>query len=98
VPRTTPLLRRAQALRAAERARQASADTGNAGEVATDADIVRILRRKASKGDVNAARELREWRDREAATMQGDGWMYVLTPEQRHTLRGWIADGLARAE
>ena len=56
------------------------------------------LRRKASKGDVNAARELREWRDREAATMQGDGWMYVLTPEQRHTLRGWIAEGLARAE
>jgi hypothetical protein len=68
-----------------------------ADAIPTDAVIVSALRRKAAKGDVNAARELREWRATEAALTQGDGWMYVFTEEQRHTLRAWIAEGLARA-
>jgi hypothetical protein len=59
------LLGRAEA--EVERAGDASADTGDAGEVATDAEIIGTLRRRAADGDVSAARELREWRERESA-------------------------------
>jgi hypothetical protein len=82
---------------AEERAREASADTGNAGEVATDADIVRTLRSKAARGDVNAARELREWRAVEAQTLQGDAWMEVLDRRERRIVRRIIERALARA-
>jgi hypothetical protein len=80
-----------------ERARQAFADTGNAGEVATDGDIVRTLRRRAAQGDVNAARELREWRTVEAQALQGDAWMEVLTPRERRFVRRVIQRALKRA-
>ena len=82
---------------AGERARQTTTGDGDAGDVATDADIVRTLRRKAEKGDVAAARELREWRDREASLTQGDGWMAVLTAEERHAVIEIIERALARA-
>jgi hypothetical protein len=80
-----------------ERARQASADDGDADEVATDADIIRTLRRKAAKGDVNAARELREWRTREDTATQGDGWLEILSPQERRIVRRIIQRALKRA-
>jgi hypothetical protein len=80
-----------------ERARQASADAGDADEVAADADIIRTLRRKAAKGDVNAARELREWRTREDTATQGDGWLEILSPQERRIVRRIIQRALKRA-
>jgi hypothetical protein len=74
-----------------ERARQATADTGDADAVPTDAEIVAALRRKAEKGDAAAARELREWRQVEAAALHGDAWMEVLLPEEREAIRAMIA-------
>jgi hypothetical protein len=60
--------------------------------------IAKALERKARKGDVNAAREYREWLALRGTATQGDAWMAVLTPEQRATLRAWIAEGLSRAD
>lgn len=70
----------------------------NAGEVATDADIVRTLRRKAANGDVNAARELREWRSAEQDGLQGDAWMALLDARERRIVRAIIARARARAD
>jgi hypothetical protein len=72
---------------AGERAREVAADPGGAGDVATDADIVRTLRTKAERGDVNAARELREWRTLESSATQGDLWVELLTPRERQFVR-----------
>jgi histidine ammonia-lyase len=72
----------------AERARQASVEAGNAGEVATDAEIVRALRRKAARGDVSAARELREWLQVESAQTDTNAWMRVLDARERR----WVGD------
>jgi hypothetical protein len=67
-----------------------------AGQVAADAEIVRTLRRKAAQGDVNAARELREWRQVESAHTQGDAWMEVLDARERRLVRRIIKRALAR--
>jgi hypothetical protein len=49
-----------------------------------DAAIIRKLRQKAAKGDVPAARELREWQDRDAdSDATGDEWMALATPQER---------------
>jgi hypothetical protein len=77
-----------------ERAREASADVGSVDEVPSDAQIIAVLRRKARKGDVNAARELREWRTYESTLMQGDGWLEVLTPRERGVVRRLIQRAL----
>jgi hypothetical protein len=66
------------------------------GEEATDADIVRTLRTKAERGDVNAARELREWRTLESSATQGDLWMELLTPRERQFVRRVIERALKR--
>jgi hypothetical protein len=61
----------------------------------SDARIVRALRRKAERGAVNAARELREWRGRERAAAQSpEAWMYLLTPKDRAWLRERIDPGV----
>lgn len=78
------------------RARESAADTGGACDVATDADIVRTLRTKAERGDVNAARELREWRTLESSATQGDLWMELLTPRERQFVRRVIERALKR--
>jgi hypothetical protein len=82
---------------AEERARQASADAGNADEVPSDAQIISVLRRKAARGDASAARELREWRDREHQ-VNGDEWMRLLDSRERRIVRRIIARAMARAD
>ena len=77
-----------QASAAARRAR-ASAST-------SDERIVQALRTKAEKGDVNAARELREWRDREQALTHGGDWLAALNEEERAAVLGHINDALTR--
>jgi hypothetical protein len=72
-------------------------NTGNGGEVPSDAQIVSVLRRKAGKGDVTAARELREWRDRQGSELESDAWMLLLTPRERGIVRRLIERALARA-
>jgi len=63
----------------------------------TDSDIVLKLRGKAAKGDVAAARELREWLERGRGTeLAGDAWLARLTHEQRAQLRTWIEESEAR--
>jgi hypothetical protein len=92
-------LRRGSHLRGslgAERAREASADTSDTDAVPTDAEIVAALRRKAEKGDAAAARELREWRAVESTAMQGDGWLELLTRQERRIVRRIIDRALAR--
>jgi hypothetical protein len=81
---------------AQERAREASADTSDTDAVPTDAEIVAALRRKAEKGDAAAARELREWRAVESTAMQGDGWLELLTRQERRIVRRIIDRALAR--
>jgi hypothetical protein len=80
---------------AKERARQASADLGSADEVPSDAEIISVLRRKAARGDASAARELREWRDRERH-VAGDEWMRLLDSRERRIVRAIIARARAR--
>lgn len=63
----------------------------------SDAAIVSALRRKAGKGDVNAARELREWRVVEGHLIEGEGWLELLTVEEREDVRALIQRALARA-
>ena len=79
-----------------ERAREASADTSDTDAVPTDAEIVAALRRKAEKGDAAAARELREWRALESTAVEGDGWLELLTRQERRIVRRIIDRALAR--
>jgi len=55
---------------------------------------------EAERGDVNAARELREWREREeqSALHHPEAWMGLLTREERKQLQVWIKDAVARAD
>jgi FixJ family two-component response regulator len=62
-----------------------------------NADIVSALRRKAGRGDVNAARELREWSSRENEQLRSDAWMQALTPRERAIVRRLIERALKRA-
>jgi hypothetical protein len=89
-------LSRAESPGGTERAREASADTSDTDAVPTDAEIVAALRRKAEKGDAAAARELREWRAVESTAMQGDGWLALLTGQERRIVRRIIDRALAR--
>jgi hypothetical protein len=62
--------------------------------VPADAEIISALRRKAARGDSAAARELREWADRERATKRDpELWMRLLTTPQRDQLIKWIEEG-----
>jgi hypothetical protein len=79
-----------------ERAREASADIGDADEVPSDAQIISVLRRKAARGDASAARELREWASREDA-VSGDDWMDALNARERRLVRYVIERALRRA-
>jgi hypothetical protein len=60
--------------------------------VPTDAEIVTALRRKAEKGDAAAARELREWLDRDLASEDAWDWLEALSAEQRRTLGEWLEE------
>lgn len=64
----------------------------------SDAGIIAALRRKASKGDVNAARELREWRAVEGHLLEGEGWLEVLTERERALVRRLIQRALRRLD
>jgi hypothetical protein len=55
------------------------------------------LERKALKGDVNAAREYREWQAQIAPLIEGEGWLELLTKEERKTVRGIIDAAVSRA-
>jgi hypothetical protein len=76
---------------------RAPGSTGDADAIPTDAEIIAALRRKAEKGDAAAARELREWRTREDTATQGDGWLEVLSPQERRIVRRIIERALKRA-
>jgi hypothetical protein len=53
--------------------------------------IVASLRAKAEKGDVQAARELREWLKSGLDQAPTDiSTLDLLTPEQREIVRGWL--------
>jgi hypothetical protein len=80
---------------AKERAREGSVDSGNADDVPSDAQIISVLRHKAARGDASAARELREWRDREAQ-VYGDEWMRLLDPRELRIVRRIIARAMTR--
>jgi hypothetical protein len=82
---------------AQERAREGSADIGNADEVPSDAQIISALRRKAARGDASAARELREWLNREDTSLRGDAWMEALNARERRFVRYVIERALRRA-
>jgi hypothetical protein len=79
-----------------EASREASADTSDTDAVPTDAEIVAALRRKAEKGDAAAARELREWRAVESTAVEDDGWLELLTRQERRIVRRIIDRALAR--
>jgi hypothetical protein len=53
----------------------------------SDAAIIRKLRQKAARGDVAAARELREWTDKDAEAQAGDEWLSLLAREERALVR-----------
>lgn len=54
---------------------------------------------EAERGDVNAARELREWREREEqSALHPEAWMGLLTREERKQLQVWIKDAVASAD
>lgn len=56
-------------------------------------EVIAALRAKAEMGGVPAARELREWLTREAASHRTDDEIWeLLTPEQRETVRGWLLE------
>jgi hypothetical protein len=80
-----------------ERTREAPAETNNAEEVPSDAEIISALRRKAARGDASAARELREWSDRESDALRGDAWMDALDARERRIVRRCIERALRRA-
>ena len=73
---------------------------GSSTEAApTDAEIVAALRRKAEKGDAAAARELREWRDREAANaLHPEAWLGLVSSKDRATVRDIAARAMANAD
>lgn len=63
----------------------------------TDAAIVRKLRQKAARGDVPAARELREWQARDPASdAGGDEWLGLLTQGERAAMRALMRHVRAR--
>jgi hypothetical protein len=65
---------------------------------ATDAQIVAALRDKAGKGDAAAARELREWLDRDLAQEDAWGWLEALDQEGREALRAALSRAKHSAE
>jgi hypothetical protein len=72
-------------------------DSDSKDGIPADAEIVAALRRKAGKGDVTAARELREWEGREErAHLAGDAWLAVLEPKERSLIVKPIERALAR--
>jgi hypothetical protein len=73
-------------------ARSAEVRRANAAQQDTsDAGIVRALRKKAAKGDAAAARELREWLDRDAGEeLSTWRWLELLTDEQRDAVQAIV--------
>jgi len=64
-----------------KRAREAR----EADPASSDARIVKALRQKAERGDVNAARELREWAEREERdTLHPEAWLRLCASEERN--------------
>lgn len=55
--------------------------------------VIRALRAKARKGDVPAARELREWLARFGSEETPSSWLTLLDRDERHEVRRRITEG-----
>jgi hypothetical protein len=91
----------------AKRARDRTKAEPNAQDADTDAPvrslekgssekIIDALQARAEKGDVPAARELREWREHRKADEgreRDQRVLALLSPEQLDTVASWIFDG-----
>jgi hypothetical protein len=112
-PRDLPAAARSDAMRALARRRwdkARTAETSHApdlaqdvptdGSSAVDRAVVARLEQAAKKGDVAAARELREWRRLDPAQGAGHDALRLaqligeLSTEQRQALLGWLLDAL----
>jgi hypothetical protein len=110
-PRDLPADARSDAMRALARRRwdkARTAETGDAPELAQDAStdgssavdraVVARLEQAAKKGDVAAARELREWRRLDPAQGAGQDALRLalligeLSAKQKRALHDWLLD------
>jgi hypothetical protein len=86
-------------LSASEAARRSYAPSSARHDPAdtSDAAIIRKLRSKAARGDVAAARELREWAAKDPEHKgAGDEWLALLAPEERAVVRDLMRHVRAR--